>query len=132
MTPSIATPQFNGLTFLMVIYGAASLLHFAHNAVFIDAYPNLPAWISSTGVWVTWVGEACLGVAGYLLLSKGFVRLGLALIALWAALGFDGLAHYSLAQVGAHTLAMNVTIWTEVCAAAALLVGVAKAAVDRR
>ena len=66
-------------------------------------------------MWVTWVGEACLGVAGYLLLSKGFVRLGLALIALWAALGFDGLAHYSLAPVGAHTLAMNVTIWTEVC-----------------
>ena len=40
---------------LMVIYGAASLLHFVHNAVYIREYPNLPKWLTSPGVYATWL-----------------------------------------------------------------------------
>ena len=114
-----------GLTALMLAYGAASLAHFAHNAVFIDAYPNLPAWLSSGDVWLTWFAEAAIGLTGYVLLRRGHAMVGLVLIGVWAAFGFDGLAHYWLAPIDAHTLAMNVTIWTEVCAAALLLTHVA-------
>jgi hypothetical protein len=27
---------------LMIVYGATSLLHFVHNAIYIQSYPNLP------------------------------------------------------------------------------------------
>ncbi|MGQ0651943.1 MAG: hypothetical protein ACT4P4_06695 [Betaproteobacteria bacterium] len=53
-------------------------------------------------------------------------RHGLALIALYAVLGFDGLAHYALAPLAQHTLAMNMTIWLEVAAAALLLFAVVR------
>jgi hypothetical protein len=112
-------------TLLMLAYGAASLMHFAHNAVYIDAYPNLPAWLSAADVWVTWFVEAAIGLVGYLLLRRGRFFVGIALVGIWAALGFDGLAHYALAPPSAHTFAMNATIWTEACAAGLLSIVVA-------
>ncbi len=39
------------LLFLTITYGAASLVHFAHNAIFLRQYPNLPAWLTAGGVW---------------------------------------------------------------------------------
>jgi hypothetical protein len=110
---------------LMLGYGAASLLHFAHNAVFIAQYPNLPTWLSPARVCATWIGLTAVGLLGYGLRHLGFRVAGLAVVALYAALGFDGLAHYRLAPLSAHTRMMNLTIWLEVAAAAALLVAVA-------
>ena len=121
-----ATTRIQPVTLLMLVYGAASLLHFAHNAVYIDAYPNLPAWLSSADVWIAWFAEAAIGLAGYLLMRHGCALIGLGLVAAWAELGFDGLAHYTFAPVSAHTFAMNATIWTEVCSAALLLMVVAR------
>ena len=105
----------------LIAYGVASLFHFTHNAVFIDAYPNLPASLTPARVYLAWVVEAALGVCGYILVTRGLRLLGLSMIALYAALGFDGLAHYSLAPMSAHTIAMNLTIWCEVLAATVLL-----------
>jgi hypothetical protein len=34
------------LIWLLALYGLASLAHFAHNAEYLAAYPNLPAWLS--------------------------------------------------------------------------------------
>lgn len=51
---------------LMLVYGAASLLHFIHNAVYLHAYPNLPAWLTSGGVVTAWLLVAGVGVLGYL------------------------------------------------------------------
>jgi hypothetical protein len=110
---------------LLLLYGAASLLHFAHNAVFLDAYPNLPTWISSGGVWLSWLGVASLGVLAYVSLRLGHTLVGLTLAAIYASLGFDGLVHYRLAPIAAHTLAMNLTIWFEVAMAAVLMAAVA-------
>jgi hypothetical protein len=106
----------------MLAYCAASLIHFTHNATYIDAYPNLPDSLTPARVYLAWFAETALGACGYLLLSRGLRVIGLALIALYAVLGFDGLAHYSLAPMSAHTLAMNGSIWMEVLAATALLI----------
>lgn len=112
------------LIFLLA-YGAASLLHFTHNAVFISEYPNLPEWLTSTKVLAAWSVEALLGIAGFLLMRTGFQIAGLLTIAVYAALGYDGLAHYSLAPFSAHTPTMNLTILLEVFAATALLIIIA-------
>ena len=110
---------------LMVGYGAASLLHFAHNAEFLADYPNMPVWLSSAKVYLAWLGVTAVGVFGYLLLRRGFRRAGLSVIGVYAALGFDSLAHYSLAPIAAHTATMNFTIGLEVAMAALLLIATA-------
>jgi hypothetical protein len=109
---------------LLILYAAASLLHFVHNAEFLDAYPNLPSWISRAGVYITWVGIAAVGAVGYSLFRMGREVPGLVILAIYACLGFDGLLHYGRAPFAAHTPAMNATILIEVAAAAMLLTAV--------
>jgi hypothetical protein len=120
------SPMASLLPVLMLIYGAASLLHFAHNAVFIRDYPNLPAWLSSAGVWIAWSAIAALGILGYWLYRRVSRPAGLVIIAVYAALGFAGLDHYTVAPMSAHTLTMNLTILIEVATAALLLAVVAR------
>jgi|CXWL01.1.fsa_nt_gi hypothetical protein len=109
------------LLLLMLAYGAASLLHFAHNAEFLAEYPNMPAWLTRAQVYGVWLGITAIGVSGALLVRSGNRIAGLAVIAVYAAIGFDGLAHYTRAPLAAHTAMMNATIWLEAIAAAALL-----------
>jgi len=111
------------LLVLLAIYCTASLVHFAHNAEFLRAYPNLPAWLTRPGVYLSWLAVTAVGVAGLVLLRRGCHKPGYLVIAGYAALGFAGLDHYAVAPMSAHTLAMNATIWVEVTAAAALLIG---------
>jgi hypothetical protein len=75
-------------------------------------------------VYAVWAGITALGVLGYFLLRAGRGVIGLLVLAVYAAIGFDGLAHYTRAPFGAHTAAMNLTIWSEVAAAALLLAAV--------
>ena len=121
----------NRLGVLLLAYMAASLLHFAHNAEFLSGYPNLPNWLTRSDVYLSWTGLALIGLGGFALYLRGWQALGLFLIGLYAAFGFDGLLHYSRAAFDAHTVAMNFTIWFEVVAAAILLVAVMLAAVSR-
>ena len=113
------------LLILLFAYGAASLLHYAHNAEFLGDYPNMPGWLSRTKVYVAWLGVTALGLIGYLLVGRGYRLIGLSVIAVYAGLGFDGLAHYSLAPFAEHTATMNLTIWLEAATGALLLAAVA-------
>jgi hypothetical protein len=114
------------LPWLLLAYCAASLLHFSHNAEYLADYPNLPAWLSRSGVYLTWVAIFAIGALGYVLYRRGHRRSGLVVLAIYAGQGFDGLLHYTRAPLAAHTTAMNFTIWTEVIAAALLLAAVLK------
>ena len=109
------------LEILLALYLAASLLHFTHNAEFVQAYPNLPGWITRSSVYLTWLGITAAGFIGYLLLRLGLRIAGLAVLCLYAAAGLDGLLHYTRAPIEAHTHGMNFTIWFEVLVAAILL-----------
>ena len=109
------------LLFLVVAYGVASLTHFAHNAVYLHQYPNMPPSLTAARVWMAWLVVAAVGCAGYGLYRRNRPRTGLLLIAIYALLGFVGLDHYTLAPPAAHTIGMNATMWGEVVAAAALL-----------
>ena len=115
---------------LMLVYGAASLLHFVHNAVYLHDYPNLPAWLTAGGVAAAWLLVAGVGVLGYLLYSRVSRVAGLIVIAVYAVLGFGGLDHYTVAPVAAHTVAMNLTILLEAATAAVLLIFVARCALS--
>lgn len=113
------------LPWILILYAAATLLHFAHNAEYLATYPNLPASWSRVEVYAAWFCLTALGVAGYVLYGRDQRGLGLAFLALYAGLGFGGLLHYTRASMAQHSAIMNVTIWVEAAAAALLLVNVA-------
>jgi hypothetical protein len=96
-----------------VAYTGASLLHFAHNATSLAAYPNLPASITVPRIYGVWAALALLGAFGALLLRRGYLRSGLWLIAIYGAFGLDGFAHYLRAPMSHHAPIMNATIWLE-------------------
>jgi len=112
----------HALLTLILMYGAASIAHFVHNAVYLNLYPNMPTWLTPLGVLTAWLGVAAIGAVGYYLFRKGLTVTGLAVIALYAALGFASLDHYAIAPISAHSLMMNATIVAEVIAASVLLV----------
>ena len=120
------------LLILMTLYGAASLLHFVHNAVYIQSYPNLPKWITPLGVYVSWCAIAAIGTLGYWLYRNVSKAHGLVAIAFYALLGFGGLDHYVIAPIGAHSIAMNATIIGEVSAACVLLIFIVHSFLTRR
>ena len=116
------------MPWLFVLYAAASLLHFTHNAEYLAQYPNLPASWTRADVYLAWCGVTAVGFLGFVLYRSGYRRLGLTVLAIYGALGFAGLLHYSRAPVAHHSAAMNVTIWAEVAAAAVFLIDLARVA----
>jgi hypothetical protein len=112
------------LPWLLLLYCGASLLHFVHNAEFIADYPNLPLWISRKSIYLSWFAIFAIGLCGYLLYRGRYAFMGLVLMAIYAALGLDGLLHYSRAPLAAHSAGMNATIWIEVVTALMTLAAV--------
>jgi hypothetical protein len=102
---------------------AATLLHHVHNAEFLEHYPSLPAWISRGSVYAAWLGAALVGLAGYSLRKRAA---GTMLLVLYGAYALGGLVHYALAPISAHSFAMNLSIWLEAAAGAALLFATVK------
>jgi len=106
---------------LLLVFFAANLTHFVHNAEYVAFYPGIPSWLTREKVYLAWIAGASVGLLG-LLVSRTELRvLGLALVAAYGALGIDGLAHYTLALCSDHTFATNLTIWFEVLAGLSLL-----------
>jgi hypothetical protein len=101
---------------LFVTYFVANLAHFVHNAEFIAFYPNMPAWITRETVYLAWLSIASVGVTGLVVLKLGLRGVGALLVGIYGAFGLDGLGHYTLALCSEHTLAANVTVWSDVVA----------------
>lgn len=106
-------------------------MHFVHNAEHLAHYPNLPSSWSRVDVYLAWCVVTALGVLGYALYLRGHRLAGLSFLALYAILGFAGLLHYTRAPFAHHSSMMNITICTEVAAAAVLLVDVLISAAGR-
>lgn len=116
---------------LAAAYFVASFAHFAHNAEYIAFYPNMPGWLTREHVYLAWLGITLVGVSALLLLTLGFDALGVAVVGIYGSFGLDGLAHYTLALCSEHTLATNVTIWSEAISGLLLLL-VSAVLVSRR
>jgi hypothetical protein len=124
MTSSATRRASEALPWLVALYAVASLLHFVHNAEHLTLYPNLPSSWSRADVYLAWCVVTTLGIVGYAFYLRGPRRTGLSVLAMYAILGFAGLLHYTRAPFAHHSSMMNITICTEVAAAAALLVDV--------
>ena len=69
---SRADPERAWIGGLLLLYLAASLLHFTHNAEYLADYPNLPVWLSRSDVYLVWLGLAAVGIGGYALYRSGW------------------------------------------------------------
>lgn len=114
------------LLVLLLFYGAASLVHFAHNAELIADYPNLPTSWTRADIYLAWIALTSIGLTGWLLVSRGYRRMGLFVLGAYAALGIESLGHYVLAPLSTHSLAMNLTILVDVTATALVLIEVVR------
>jgi len=112
------------LPWVFVLYAAATLLHFAHNAEYLAQYPHLPPSWSRTDVYAAWGALMALGLAGYGLYGLGGRGVGLVILGVYATLGFGGLLHYTRAPMAHHSAMMNLTIWAEALAGSLLLANV--------
>ena len=113
---------------LLALYAVASLLHFVHNAEYLQQYPNLPASWTRAQVYLAWCALTSIGVLGYVIYRRGDRRIGLMVLSVYGGLGFGGLLHYTRAPFAHHSAAMNFTIWTEVVVAAMFLMSIARVA----
>ena len=75
-------------------------------------------------VFAAWAGVTAVGVAGYSLAARGFDSAGLLVLTMYGLLGLDGLGHYAVAPMAAHTLVMNLSIWLQVATALSVLAAV--------
>jgi hypothetical protein len=122
----MSSSRHRTLLVLLLLYAAASLVHFVHNAEFIRDYPGLPPTWTREGVYIAWIALTALGVFGWHLVSRGYEIAGVTVLAGYALLGLDSLGHYLAAPFSAHTRTMNLTILLEVTCAALVLVQVLK------
>ena len=127
MTAKVSAPDraLQWISIPLLAHCGATLFHFTHNAVFLSEYPNMPSWLSASEVGASWLALTSFGIVGYLLFRFMHRLAGLAVLSVYAILGFDGFAHYGLAAASAHTATMNATIWLEAITATLLLIGVA-------
>jgi hypothetical protein len=72
-------------------------------------------------VYLAWLAVTGAGAAALLFARFALPLPALLSLALYGALGLDGLAHYTLALCSEHTLAANITIWSEALTGLALL-----------
>ena len=77
-------------------------------------------------MYAAWAGVTAVGVAGYALVTRGCESAGLFVLTIYGLMGLDGLGHYAVAPMSAHTLAMNASIWLEAATALAVLAVVAR------
>jgi hypothetical protein len=124
-SPGAASAPGRTLPWVFLVYAAATLFHFAHNAEYLAQYPHLPACWSRADVYGAWCCLMASGLLGYWLYRSRRRRLGLMALGLYGALGFGGLLHYTRAPMAHHSTMMNLTIWAEAATAALLLVNVA-------
>src|ERR1700733_2434274 len=118
--------------FLLAVYFVASSAHFVHNAAYIAYYPNMPSWITSDRVYVAWSVVTAVGIAGLVALRLRLHAAAVVFIAVYGALGLDGLTHYTLALCSEHTFMTNVTIWSEAISGLCLLVASAVSVTEKK
>lgn len=104
----------------LATYAVATTIHFFHNGIYLDDYPNMPEAFTQGGVFAALATIHGVGIFGFVMLCLGFRLVGYVALALYAVFGFDGLAHYAVAKFSSHTLAMNFTILFEVGSALVL------------
>lgn len=99
---------------------ASSVLHYGHNLLFFEQYPE-PPWIHRHHVDAFWWLMTPLAWVGYRLIRNGSARLGAATLMAYAACNLLTLGHYRYAPPQTISLQIHLFILLEAALAILLM-----------
>lgn len=90
--------RLTGLKWLLLANVVGSILHYVHNLVFFEHYPE-PSWINRSVVDAFWFFMTPLAWVGYRLIQHDRVRSGTGVLVGYAACNLLSLGHYLYAPM---------------------------------
>ncbi len=115
----LAPPSEATVRRVLVASVAITALHYSHNYIEIDRYPQ-PDWVHRETIYIAWFLLTLAGIAGYLLYRDGRnFAAGLYLL-MYSYTGISSLGHYPYGSPGDFTTVMHLFIWTDALAGAAV------------
>ena len=90
-------------------------IHYTDNAIFVHDYPE-PEWITTSGVFITWIIMTLIGIIGYWVYGKQNYWLSYLLLGMYAGTGLSSSAHYLYGELSQFSLKMHAFIWMDIIA----------------
>lgn len=100
---------------ILIFNLVSTSLHYIDNALYVDLYPE-PAWITTSGVFITWGVMTFIGILGYWLYSKQKYWLSYLFLGIYAGTGLSSAAHYFYGALSQFSLKMHAFIWSDAIA----------------
>ena len=117
----LPTGWLTRLKWLLLANVAGSVLHYVHNILFFEQYPE-PTWINRSLIDAFWFVMTPLAWLGYRLLQHGRIHAGTWVLTGYAACSLLTLGHYHYAPMHAIAPSIHLFILLEAALALALLV----------
>lgn len=112
--------HYRNLTLILLLNLCASVLHYVHNVVYFQHYPE-PDWLSAHIVDYVWFLMTFIGLAGVAALINNKRNTALVLLYLYSAINMLSVLHYAVESSNVMTVAMHSFIWLETLCAAGLI-----------
>ena len=100
------------LLVILIFNIASTSIHYADNAIFVREYPE-PEWITTSGVFITWVVMTSIGIMSYWLYSKQNFWLSYLLLSIYSVTGLSSPTHYLYGTLSQFSLKMHAFIWSD-------------------
>ena len=91
---------------------ASTCIHYIDNAIFVHRYPE-PEWITTSGVFITWVVMTLIGIMSYWLYSKHNFWLSYLFLSIYSVTGLSSPTHYLYGTLSQFSLKMHAFIWSD-------------------
>ena len=103
------------LLIILLFNIAITSIHYTDNALFVANYPE-PKWITTSGVFLTWIVMTSIGIIGYWFYRQQYYWLSYFLLGLYAGTGLSSPAHYFYGSWLRFSSKMHAFIWSDAIA----------------
>ena len=100
---------------ILILNIAVTSVHYTDNAIFVADYPE-PEWITTSGVFLTWIVMTSIGIIGYWFYRQQYFWLCYLLLGLYAGTGLSSIAHYFYGSWSQFSFKMHAFIWSDTIA----------------
>ena len=110
---------------------AITSIHYTDNAIYVDRYPE-PAWITTSGVFITWVIMTLIAAISYWLYSQQYFWWSYLLLGIYSLTGLSSPTHYIYGSMSQFSGKMHLFIWADAIAGLAVIDFVIRSALVKR
>ena len=103
------------LLVILILNIASTSIHYTDNAIFVHQYPE-PEWITTSGVFITWVVMTLIGIMSYWLYSKQYFWLSYLFLGIYSVTGLSSPTHYIYGTLSQFSFKMHAFIWSDALA----------------